>query len=126
MKRNNNNKIFTAFILLVAFNACELDQIPESNLTDAVYWQTDNDFRQAANYLYKVVDVYTWDDHHPLKADIMSDNALARTRSNISDGTYLPTGDFGPWNQDYAVIRAANNIIEHVGKTTLESKLLPD
>ncbi len=126
MKRNNNIKIFTAFILLVAFNACELNQIPESNLTDAVYWQTDNDFRQAANYLYKVVDVYTWDDHYPLKADIMSDNALARTRSNISDGTYLPTGDFGPWNQDYAVIRAANNIIEHVGKTSLESKLLPE
>jgi hypothetical protein len=126
MKRNNRNIIFAVFILLVAFNACELNQIPESNLTDAVYWQTDDDFRQAANYLYKVVDIYTWDDHYPLKADIMSDNAVSRTRSNISDGTYLPTGDFGPWNPDYAIIRAANNIIEHVGTTSLKSQLLPE
>ena len=93
--------------------ACDLDMIPESDLSDEIFLQTDRDFRQAVNYLYKAIEVFPNDEQeYPLMVDVMSDNAVSSEFSSIGNGTYLPSSDFGPWDKDYRIIRAANNIIE--------------
>jgi hypothetical protein len=104
-----------AIVGLFTLAACDLDTVPEANLSDGIFWQTDNDFRQATNNLYRMVVVDSWEQEYPAVADVMSDNAFAKTPdfvANISNGSYLPTANFGPWNHDYSMIRVANNIIE--------------
>jgi hypothetical protein len=127
MIRNIHNKyvLFLTFVGLLTFNACNLTTVPESNLSNAVYWQTDDDFRQAANDLYDLSMVnYTAEDY-PLIADVMSDNAILTPFSTISNGSYLPSANFGPWNEDYSLIRMANNIIEKARTASFQSANLP-
>src|SRR5688572_22744132 len=103
-------------------NACDLHRYPESDLSNAVYWQTPSDFYQAANYLYQAAFISTSNREYILRADIMSDNAYGSAPDNVSNGSYLPSANFGPWDQNYALIRAANNIL---GKAE-ETDLLPE
>lgn len=115
MKLKNMKMTRVAIVGLLTLAACDLDTVPESNLSDGIFWQTDNDFRQATNNLYKTVVIDSWEQEYPAIADVMSDNAFAKTAdftANISNGSYLPTANFGPWNHDYSMIRGANNIIE--------------
>jgi hypothetical protein len=115
MKLKNMKIRRVAIVGLLTLAACDLDTVPESNLSDGIFWQTDNDFRQATNNLYKTVVIDSWEQEYPAIADVMSDNAFAKTAdftANISNGSYLPTANFGPWNHDYSMIRGANNIIE--------------
>jgi hypothetical protein len=116
-----------AIVGLFTLAACDLDTVPESNLSDGIFWQTDNDFRQATNNLYKTVVIDSWEQEYPAIADVMSDNAFAKTTdfsANISNGSYLPTANFGPWNHDYSMIRGANNIIERARAATFPSASL--
>lgn len=100
---------------LFTLSACSLDLVPQADLSDEVFWQTDQDFRQAVNYLYKASEIESTDMMlYPLYRDVMSDNAVNKDRSTISNGSYLPSANFGPWDRDYEIIRAANNILEHV------------
>lgn len=100
---------------LLMLTACDLNLVPEANLSDEVFWKNDQDFRQAMNYLYKALEVPSTDmQSYPLWRDVMSDNAVASGFNAISNGSYLPSSNFGPWDQDYRVIRAANNILSHL------------
>lgn len=105
-------------------SSCELDRIPESDLSDAVFWQTPDDYKKAANYLYRASHVDAYDDSYILRADNMSDNTFARDPNEISNGSYIPSANFGPWVQDYRVIRAANNIIEKASESSLSVDVL--
>ena len=55
MKLKNINITRLAMVGLFALCACELDTVPESDLTEAIFWQTDGDFRQATNNLYRII-----------------------------------------------------------------------
>jgi hypothetical protein len=108
-------KINVIVAALLMLTACDLNLVPEANLSDEVFWKNDQDFRQALNYLYKVSEISSTDmQAYPLWMDVMSDNAVANGFNAISNGSYLPSSNFGPWDRDYRVIRAANNIIEHL------------
>ena len=127
MKLKNMKITRVAIVGLLTLAACDLDTVPESNLSDGIFWQTDNDFRQATNNLYKTVVIDSWEQEYPAIADVMSDNAFAKTAdftANISNGSYLPTANFGPWNHDYSMIRGANNIIERARAAGFASTLL--
>src|SRR5688500_18447491 len=129
MKIKNINITRLAIVGLFALCACELDTVPESDLSEAIFWQTDGDFRQATNNLYWMISDpaglgnYTAEGY-PIIADVMSDNAVLRSFSNIANGSYLPASNFGPWNDSYAVIRVANNIIEKAQAATFVSSSL--
>lgn len=111
---------------LATLSACDLETVPESNLSDAIFWQTDNDFRQATNDLYKLAgDVSYTDNEYQIIADVMSDNAVMKPFDNISNGSYLPASNFGPWDYDYRIIRASNNILEKVQNASFSSSQLP-
>lgn len=126
MKLKNINIARLAIVGLVTLCACDLNTVPEADLSEAIFWQTDNDFRQATNNLYRMASdpngaaSYT-SEHYPIIADVMSDNAILRSFSSIGNGSYLPTSNFGPWNFDYAIIRVANNIIEKANKASFTS-----
>src|SRR5690606_28807518 len=65
------------FISLFIINACDLALIPESDLSDEVFWRTDEEFRQALNYFYKLIEIEINDEQaYPLMTDVMSDNAI--------------------------------------------------
>jgi len=126
MKLKNINIARLAIVGLVTLCACDLNTVPEADLSEAIFWQTDNDFRQGTNNLYRLVydpngaGNYT-SEHYPLISDVMSDNAILRSFSSIGNGSYLPTSNFGPWNFDYAIIRVANNIIEKANAASFTS-----
>lgn len=120
MRKLTYPTIFAAIGNLLLFAACDLDRIPESELSDAVYWQSAADFRQAANYLYRASSIDWFDADYPLYADRMSDNAIGLSPNNISNGSYLPSANFGPWNNNYTLIRASNKILEKAAESDLE------
>lgn len=110
-------KILAAGLLLLS--SCDLNLVPEANLSDEVYWKTDQDFRQALNYLYKAIEIPSTDkEAYPLFTDVLSDNAVSSGFNSISNGSYIPGSNFGPWDRDYRIIRAANNILEHTARFT--------
>ena len=122
--------------LLIGIYSCELERLPESNLSDATFWQKENDFKQAANYLYSASHRDFGDDYYELYQDNMSDNAIGLAFNPVSNGTYLPTGNgnvlfdqfYQIWRDNYALIRASNKILEQadiadVDKTGLTTSL---
>lgn len=126
MKIKNLKIARFAIIGLFTLAACDLETVPEANLSDAIFWQTDNDFRQATNNLYDITESvgYTQEEY-PLIADVMSDNAVLRSFSPIGNGSYLPSSNFGPWDLEYRIIRVSNNILEKAGAATFTSTSLP-
>lgn len=106
------------FIIFVGFFwSCDLEKFPESDLSDAVYWQTEKDFVQALNTLYtKIPGWERFDD------DNRSDIQIGSVTNSISDGSYIPTADFGPWNSSYETIRIANNVINKLNDATVASE----
>lgn len=120
LKRLKINRIAIAGLFILA--ACDLETVPEANLSDAIFWQTDDDFRQATNNLYNIAESvgYTKEEY-PIIADVMSDNAVLRPFSSIANGSYLPSANFGPWDFDYRIIRNANNVLEKAREATFTS-----
>lgn len=126
MKKNNIVKLITCIFLL---SACDLDRIPETDLSDAVYWQNADDFKNAASYLYSIYLPNSTNDFYPLYADKLSDNAMGTELNEISNGSYLPSSNFGPWDSGYSLIRAANKIIgqaEAAGLTDAVSRYVAE
>lgn len=119
---NHEYKWVAIIIILSLVSACDLNRIPESDLSDAVYWQSESDFQQAVNYLYRGTHNEWYEDDYQLYADRMSDNVIGVSPSSISNGTFLPQADFGPWDENYEVIRAANKILEKAASSGLDSQ----
>lgn len=106
--------IFTSCLFFATiFSSCELEKLPTDVVVDENYWKTEQDFVLACNGLYPKLPSYTTRDEY-------SDICYGGTPNDISSGTYLPTNDFGPWNQAYANIASANKIITFAQKNPNE------
>ncbi|WP_026993926.1 RagB/SusD family nutrient uptake outer membrane protein [Flectobacillus major] len=86
--------------------ACDVDRIPETQISDPAFWKTENDLRGAANFLYTFLPAI------PNTNDNWSDDTYARAPNGISDGSRIAPATDGNYNSAYQLIRAANNIIE--------------
>jgi starch-binding outer membrane protein, SusD/RagB family len=122
MKRFHNH-ILTLVLMLLA-SACDIDRIPEDRVSDPVFWRTENDLRNATNYLYKLQPGFFYDFdvnnpravlrvRTPVVEDTYADDAIGSASNPISDGSRVvtPVTDF-EYSFFYYMIRAANNIIE--------------
>ncbi|MFN3852742.1 MAG: RagB/SusD family nutrient uptake outer membrane protein [Spirosomataceae bacterium] len=98
--------------VLIGMSACEVDRIPETQLSDPAFWKTSGDLQAAANYLY------TFLPNLPYTDDNWSDETYARAPNTISDGSRLAPATDGSYNTPYRIIRAANNIIEKAPRAT--------
>lgn len=98
-------------IILPAFllGSCELglDRLPESNLSDASFWTTDDNFKQACNRLYTFVGI-----NNIRYEDNKSDFAFGTVPNAVSSGSGVAPATSVDWNTPYQMIFTANNIIE--------------
>jgi hypothetical protein len=91
--------------VLVGVSACDVNRLPETNISDATFWRSEADLKSAANYLYTFLPGFNTED-------VWSDDAVGLASNNISDGSRLAPATDGNYNTPYQLIRAANNIIE--------------
>lgn len=103
------SSIYISFIAgLLTLAACDVNRIPETQLSDASFWKSENDLKAATNYLYTFLPGLLVTD------DIWSDDAFALVSNEISDGSRLPEATSTAYSRPYQLIRAANNILEKV------------
>lgn len=100
--------LFAAGFLFAGCNKM-LDRFPETQFSDADYWNTESDLMNAANRLYQQL--------QPNWIDSRGDDNVAQGGPNtISNGTWTIPNTSGDWNSRYDEIFTANNILEKGGK----------
>jgi hypothetical protein len=114
----NYKKVTAIFLFLVTITSCDVDRIPETNISDSSFWKSEKDLILATNYLYTRLPTL------PVLNDIWSDDAFGTRPDEISEGSRIPTATDDNYNGNYTTIRAANNIIEK-SSTALSSGVLP-
>lgn len=94
--------ILTASLLL---SGCKkLDRLPETEIPDTGFWNTENDLISAANRLYQELDG-DWVDNR-------ADDAVGTSPNAVSTGNRSVPNTSGDWNDRYDEIFTANNILE--------------
>ncbi|MCO5238427.1 MAG: RagB/SusD family nutrient uptake outer membrane protein [Chitinophagaceae bacterium] len=104
-------RIYILIILLPFFMvACNLDRFPETDLSDANFWKSDDNFKQACNVFYTLVD----GENDIFFDDMRSDYAFdfANGANAISSGTRVASATSTDWIKSYQMIFDANKIIE--------------
>lgn len=105
--------------VLVGVSACDVNRLPETNISDATFWRSESDLKSAANYLYTFLPGFNTED-------VWSDDAVGLASNNISDGSRLAPATDGNYNTPYALVRAANNIIEKAPRATSAGQAVID
>jgi len=94
----------------------DLNQLPQTTLTDASYWKSTNDLELACNYLYSYLPGLGGSTSIEPYEDLMSNIAFSINGADqVSNGSRLAPATDDNWNGDYRLIRACNNIFEHAG-----------
>ncbi|WP_319481354.1 RagB/SusD family nutrient uptake outer membrane protein [uncultured Draconibacterium sp.] len=110
-KKNINSKIlyFTAFIAVLVMGGCEsyLDQEPQDQLSETVYFQSAQQFENAANYFYTRLGFEDGDEASDLSNNFTPGETTDLARGGIS----TPTSD-SDWDNNYTYLRAPNQLIE--------------
>jgi hypothetical protein len=101
-------------LLLTACN--KLDRLPETQFSDAKYWNTESDLMNAANRLYQQLDG-NWIDNRG------DDNVAQGGANSISNGTRTVPNTSGDWNDRYDEIFTANNILEKGSKAAVSDAI---
>lgn len=110
MKIQLKRTLFT-FALLAGLSACEVDRLPETNISDATFWRSESDIKAANNYLYTFLPGFN-------SEDVWSDDAYGLAANNISDGSRLAPATAADYTTPYTLIRAANNVLEKAPRAT--------
>ena len=106
---------FFAFAVLTMASSCNLDLYPETQLSDAAFWKTPEDIKNACNYMYPFLpDMLT----NLTYANYADDGVSSGAANQISDGSRLAPGTDSDWDNSYALIRVANNILEKSADVT--------
>lgn len=106
--KNTTLKLYIVFILIAGVSCQdELDLTPETQISDANFWNSTSDLEKAANYLYSYLPVI-YDANDNMGVFSYSNNGA----NSVSDGTRITPATDGSWNGNYRLIRACNNILE--------------
>jgi starch-binding outer membrane protein, SusD/RagB family len=113
--KNSAVAIILATVGLVSCNKV-LDLKPETTLTDAGFWKSQDDLISACNTLYLSLPAIAsgYQDNY-------SDIAFATAGSSISDGSRLTPATSSDWSNNYTLIRRANTILEKAPGVTGDS-----
>lgn len=94
-----------------------IDRFPESEFSDADFWNTETDLINAANRLYQQLDA-EWIDNR-------ADDAVNQSGPNtISNGNRSVPNTSADWNDRYDEIFTANNILEKAGRAKVTEVVL--
>lgn len=99
-------KIILLLMLAATFiqSGCELDRFPETDFSDASFWNTESDLINAANRMYQQLPGFA--------ADNRADDNVGTGSNQISSGTRSVAASDGNWTDAYQRIFTANNILE--------------
>ncbi len=105
MKKFKHLSIYLLAAILLFSGCKKIDRLPETDFSDADFWNTENDLVNAANRLYQELDG-DWIDNR-------ADDAVNQGGPNeISTGNRSVPNTSADWNDRYDEIFTANNIIE--------------
>ena len=90
-------------VALIA-TGCKLDRLPETELTDDKFWNSESDLINANNRLYQELDG-DWIDNR-------ADDAVNTSPNSVSTGNRSVPNTSADWNDRYNEIFTANNILE--------------
>lgn len=99
-----NIKLSVIAIAALLAGCGKLDRLPETSLTDDLYWNTEADLINASNRLYQELDG-DWIDNR-------ADDNVAPNINLVSTGARPIPNTSGDWNDRYDEIFTANNILE--------------
>ncbi len=106
------NLILYIIMTALFITGCKkIDRLPESEFTDADFWNTETDLINAANRLYQQLDA-DWIDNR-------ADDAVNQNVNLISTGNRPVPATSGDWNDRYDEIFTANNILEKGKKASV-------
>lgn len=113
------NRIITAIIITsVLLVSCEkLDRFPETEFSDADFWNTETDLVDAANRMYQQLDA-NWIDNRG------DDNVNQSGPNSISSGNITVPNTSGDWSDRYDEIFTANNILEKAGRAKISQAII--
>lgn len=101
-------KINIVILLMLAatfiHSGCELDRFPETEFSDASFWNTESDLINAANRMYQQLPGFATDNR--------ADDNVGTGSNQISSGTRSVSASDGNWTDAYQRIFTANNILE--------------
>jgi starch-binding outer membrane protein, SusD/RagB family len=109
MKKFKQLSIYMLTAAIVISGCKKIDRFPESEFSDADFWNTETDLINAANRLYQQLDA-DWIDNR-------ADDAVNQGGPNeISTGNRSIPNTSADWNDRYDEIFTANNILQKAGK----------
>ena len=97
MKKTLFKHISLALLLTMGLGSCDVDRIPETQLSDPAFWKTERDLQGASNFLY------TYLPGLPNTDDNWSDDTYARAPNGISDGTRIAPATDGRSRPDQPI-----------------------
>jgi hypothetical protein len=104
MKQIKFLRVFGLAIMLLVGGCKKIDRLPETEITDAAFWNTETDLMNAANRLYQELDG-DWVDNR-------ADDAVNTSPNAVSTGNRSVPNQSDDWNDRYDEIFTANNILE--------------
>jgi hypothetical protein len=108
-------QIAIAFFTLIATGCTKLERLPETTISDPLFWNTETDLINAANRMYQQLDA-NW-------IDTRGDDAVAPGVNLTSNGSWVIPGVSGEWNDRYDEIFTANNILEKAGRVNVSDAI---
>lgn len=102
--------IFICVFAAVVLTSCDsvLRKYPQTEISSATFWKTEDDFKYAVNALYNSLD-----NNHGETIDLQADDYYGRSVNSISSGTYVPPNTDNVWTDAYIAIRKANDVVAH-------------
>ncbi|WP_090146825.1 RagB/SusD family nutrient uptake outer membrane protein [Dyadobacter soli] len=110
-------RAFVGLSLLAGLASCDVNRLPETNISDDSFWTSESDIKTANNYLYTFLPGFSNDE-------VWSDDAFGLAASTISDGSRLAPATATDYNSPYTLIRAANNIVEKAPRAAVTPAVL--
>lgn len=117
MKKKYNYLAIAAAVL--SMTSCDLDMMPETTMTDAAFWKTENDLRGACNRFYQQMTGSLGGFSH----DYRSDELRGNSANSTSDGSWTIPSTSGSWTDPYWRIFISNNIIEKAERATVTEEV---
>src|SRR5690606_34794811 len=111
-----SNIYLISFLMYIGLVSCDVELIPETQITDPSFWKSESDVRSATNYLYTFLPGMTTEE-------VWSDNAYGTQSDPISDGSRLPPSTASDYSDPYRLVRAANNILEKVPPAPVDAEV---
>ena len=117
------NKYILLGAIALTVTSCDLDMVPETDVTDASYWKTETDLRGACNRFYEQMNGNN-DLGDGFKHDYRSDELTTGGANAVSSGNVQIPNTNGAWTDAYWRIFIANNIIEKAPRADVSQEVL--